>query len=316
LHKGEAMKRVFNVSILIVFVMLASHFCSAQEKLRIAVMDFSTTGGLSKQETVTLGTRLSSMLVKTNAFIVLERGKMEEILQEQGFQQSGCTTTECAVEVGKMVNVQKMVSGSFGKVGRTYTIDLSVIDVQTAQIEKSFFQDYKGEIDGLLDIMQDIANQIAGMVSTKPVPPKPVVVEKKTFDISIESDPKDAQLFINDKKAGTTPFKSKAKEGLELEIRIKKANYKDYVQKITISDNVNIKASLELTEEYKQELAKKATEQKTETAAEQKGSSKKWWYIGGGAVLLGGTAAILLAGSSSKEKPAQTQFPPPPGRPQ
>ncbi len=311
------MKRVLNVSISIMIIVFFSGFCLAQEKLRIAVMDFSTTGGLSKQETVTLGTRLSSMLVKTNAFIVLERGKMEEILQEQGFQQLGCTTTECAVEVGKMLNVQKMVSGSFGKVGRTYTIDLSVVDVQTAQIEKSFFQDYKGEIDGLLNIMQDIANQIASMTTAKPVPPKPVVVEKKTFDISIESDPKGAQLFLNDKNAGSTPFKSKAKEGVELEIRIKKENYKDYLKKITVTDNIHIRATLELSEEAKQQLAQKAREQSTQADTGKKGSSKKWWYIGGGAVLLGGTVAILLAGGGPDKKgETTTQFPLPPGRPQ
>jgi len=310
------MKRVLDVSVLIMIIVFFSTSCLAQEKLRIAVMDFSTTGGLSNQETVTLGNRLSSMLVKTNTFIVLERGKMEQILQEQGFQQSGCTTTECAVEVGKMLNVQKMVSGSFGKVGRTYTIDLSLVDVKTAQIEKSFFQDYKGEIDGLLDIMQDIANQIAGLVAAKPAPQKPVP-EKKTFNISIESDPKGAQLFLNEKDAGSTPFKSKAKEGVELEIRIKKANYKDYFKKITITDNVRIMATLELSEEAKQRLAQSAREQSTKADTGKKGSSKKWWYIGGGAVLLGGTAAILLAGGGGNDEPSptSTQFPAPPGRP-
>jgi len=75
---------------------------------------------------------------------------MDEILTEQGFQQSGCTTTECAVEVGKMLNVQKMVSGTIGKLGRTWTMDIALIDVETSHIEKSFFQDYKGEIDDYL----------------------------------------------------------------------------------------------------------------------------------------------------------------------
>jgi len=312
------MKRVLNLSMLIMLVIFISGSCFAQEKLRIAVMDFSTTGGLSKQETVTLGTRLSSMLVKTNAFIVLERGKMEEILEEQGFQQSGCTTTECAVEVGKMLNVQKMVSGSFGKVGSTYTIDLSLVDVQTAQIEKSFFQDYKGEIDGLLNIMQDIANQIAGIVTTKPAAQKAVTVEKKTFDLVIESDPKGAQLYLNDKNAGSTPFKSKAKEGVELEIRITKANYKDYLKKITVTDNVKVMATLEMSEQAKQQLAQKAREQSAQADTGKKGSSKTWWYIGGGALLLGGTAAILLAGGgggNDKETPSATTFPLPPGRP-
>jgi curli biogenesis system outer membrane secretion channel CsgG len=125
-------------------------FSQDNSKMKIAILDFNSTGGISLEESITLTNRLRSMLVKTNALIVLERGKMEEILSEQGFQQTGCTSTECAIEVGKLLNVQKMVSGSIGKLGKTYTIDLSLIDVKTAQIEKSFVRDYKGEIDGLL----------------------------------------------------------------------------------------------------------------------------------------------------------------------
>ena len=136
------MNRLIKIgSYLLTYAILIS-VCQSQEtsKYGIAILDFSTTGGLSKQETITLTNRLRSMLVETNAFIVLERGQMEEILLEQGFQQTGCTTTECAVEAGRLLNVQKMVSGSIGKIGRTYTIDLSLIDVETAQIENSFFQ--------------------------------------------------------------------------------------------------------------------------------------------------------------------------------
>ena len=34
---------------------------------------------------------------------------MEQILVEQGFQQSGCTTNECMVEVGKLIGVENIV---------------------------------------------------------------------------------------------------------------------------------------------------------------------------------------------------------------
>ena len=42
---------------------------------------------------------------------------MEDILKEQGFQQTGCTSDECVVEVGKIIGVQQMVGGSISKVG-------------------------------------------------------------------------------------------------------------------------------------------------------------------------------------------------------
>lgn len=187
------------------------------------------------------------MLVQTNQFIVLERGKMQEILTEQGFQQSGCTTTECAAEVGKILNVQKMVSGTIGKLGEVYTIDLVLIDVKTAQIEKSFTKDYEGKIEGLLEIMKTIANQIADISN----PGSAKTNESQIYTIAIDSNPGDAEVFINDKKVGKTPFNNKVQEGLELVIRIKKTNYQDWTKRIEITDNINIMAELEVPKEGK-----------------------------------------------------------------
>ena len=65
--------------------------------------------GISKSEARTLTEELRSFLVQSKKYIVLERDNMETILTEQGFQQSGCTSAECAVEVGKLLNVQKTI---------------------------------------------------------------------------------------------------------------------------------------------------------------------------------------------------------------
>ena len=286
-----------------------------KEKIHIAVLDFSNTGGLSKFETVTLSTRLSSMLVKTEAFVVLERGKMDEILNEQGFQQSGCTTTECAVEVGKLLNVQKMVSGSIGKIGKTYTIDISLIDVRTAQIERSFIRDYKGEIDGLLQIMQEIADQISGIAGES----ETKAVEPKMYRLSVKSDPDGAEIRVNGRVIGQTPFESSVKAGVELEIRLHKENYNDIVRTVVVNDNVNINADLEFTEDYKQELlsrGKKSEELKSGEGGEDGGGST-WWWIGGGAVAIGAAAVILSSSHADETTPVTSDagFPEPPARP-
>jgi TolB-like protein len=279
-----------------------------QEKLRIAILDFTNTGGLSKQETTTLGNRLRSMLVKTNAFIVLERGQMDDVLGEQGFQQTGCTTTECAVEMGRLLNVQKMISGTIGKLGKTYTIDLSLIDVQTAQIEKSFFRDFKGEIDGLLDMMQAIADQIAAIVGGTGQPE--LKQEGKIVILEINSEPEGATIFINNKQVGKTPLKSNAKEGLTVSIRLEKTNYKPWEKSIKISEDEEIEAEMEYSEDYKKALA----------AGEKKeGGSSLWWWIGGGAVVVGGAAVLLMGSSSGGDDTTPTTtdagFPGPPTRP-
>jgi TolB-like protein len=266
-----------------------------QKKPAVAVLTIESKGGVSKNEAATLSDRLSSMLVNTNAFIVLERGKMNEILTEQGFQQTGCTSTECAVEVGKLLNVQKMVSGSIGKIGQTYTIDLSLIDVKTAQIEQSFVRDYKGEIDGLLREMEAIAGQIGAGAEGKPA-------EEQKYVVSIKSTPSGAKIVINNREIGSTPYRFTAPKGMELTVRIVKDNYQEWHQSITVKEDMEINASLKSTLKGKEEKAVK------------EGGSKTWlWITLGVLVVGGGVAAAVLGGSKDKEEetPAAQNLPDP-----
>ena len=94
--------------------------------------------------------RLRSELLMTKHFKVLERDIMEEILKEQGFQQSGCTTSECVVQIGQLVNVEKMVAGTINKIGNTYFSSVRIIDITTGSIDKIVSFDYTGPIDELL----------------------------------------------------------------------------------------------------------------------------------------------------------------------
>ena len=126
----------------------------------IAVLDFDGDG-VSQSETRTLTNRLRDEMFKTGVYIVLERGKMDEVLKEQGFQQVGCITSECAVQVGRMLGVQQMVAGSIGKVGTVYTVSARIFDVETGKILKSANYDHIGDIGQLLLIgMKDVAKQL------------------------------------------------------------------------------------------------------------------------------------------------------------
>ena len=134
----------------------------AAGKETVAILDFEGRG-ISQMEAQTLTDRLMSEMVNTNAVIMVERNQMEEIMQEQGFQQSGCTTSECAAEVGALLGVQNMVSGSFGKLGNSYTIDAKLFSVSTGGTIRSVSKTYKGEVDGLLTIIEIVAWEVVGL---------------------------------------------------------------------------------------------------------------------------------------------------------
>lgn len=87
---------------------------------------------------------------------------MEAILTEQGFQQSGCSSNECLVQAGMVLGVQLMVGGTVGRLGYTFTVDVRLFNVETAEIITAETRTHQGAVDGLLTVMSDIAATLAG----------------------------------------------------------------------------------------------------------------------------------------------------------
>ncbi|UCD38581.1 MAG: hypothetical protein JSW54_03630, partial [Fidelibacterota bacterium] len=149
----------------------------AQPTESVAILELEGRG-ISSTEAASLTDRLRSELVRIGTIRVVERGRMEQILTEQDFQLAGCTSDECAVEVGQLLGVTTMVAGSIGKVGSTYSIDLRTINVETAEITGSIISDYRGEIDGLLAEMRQIAGDLVQTLVAETVPTKPAESEQ------------------------------------------------------------------------------------------------------------------------------------------
>ena len=169
------------ISLLPFNLFLVFSILSAQQEEAVAVLDLEG-GGISLIEAASLTDRLRTQLVQTGKVAVIERGRMEQILAEQDFQLAGCTSNECAVEVGQLLGVTSIVAGSIGKVGATFSIDIRVIDVQTGRITRTISRDYRGAIDGLLAEMTPIASELIGrevapvVVKQREVAPAPPTV--------------------------------------------------------------------------------------------------------------------------------------------
>jgi len=145
-------------------------FCAlavSQESTSIAILSLQGNG-ISAAEADVLTDELRTVLVQTGRFNVLERNNMESILQEQGFQMSGCTSSECAVEAGKLLGVQKMIAGSVGKLGALYNISVRIFDVETGRIEKTESKRHSGSVEQLLDVMKEICYALSDTVPEEP----------------------------------------------------------------------------------------------------------------------------------------------------
>jgi len=102
-------------------------------KINVAVSDLAAEG-VSQSDSAIVADWLRGALVSSGAFTVVERGAMQKVLSEQAFQQTGCTSSECAVRVGKVLNVQRMIVGSFGKFLDSYVLNVRVVDVESGEV--------------------------------------------------------------------------------------------------------------------------------------------------------------------------------------
>lgn len=216
------------IELLLTIVIGTSGFC--QEKQTIAVLDFESYG-INEFEAQSLTNRTRTLLVRSGKYQVVERGKMNEILNEQGFQQSGCTTEECIVEVGQLLGVRYMVGGSIGLVGSTFTIDMRIIDIQTGKIFKSASYDIEGKIDDVLKTgLQEVLDKLTGT--------KQGIIE--TGSIAISFIPADAVLYIEKVPKGKSPVRiSDLPAGRELLIEIQHPEFEPIAERITLSAGIN-----------------------------------------------------------------------------
>jgi hypothetical protein len=129
-----------------------------------------------REDVLVISDALANNLQKTGKFRVMERSQMDQILKEQNFQATGaCDGSQCAVEIGKLVGLDRMVVGSIGQIGSTYSLNLRLVDVGTGEAIRTSTRTMQGSIDRVLtEMVPDAARELAGeTVAERPVTPKP-----------------------------------------------------------------------------------------------------------------------------------------------
>ena len=126
-------------------------FCFLSAQKTVAIIDFEGIG-ISRDEALALSRKFGSEFQNLSdaKYTLIEREQIGEILKEQGFQMSGCVSSECIVEVGKFLGAELIVTGSISKVGDIYSIVARLLSVETTEIIKSVSFEHAGDIGLLL----------------------------------------------------------------------------------------------------------------------------------------------------------------------
>jgi len=142
--------------IAVVFIILVS-LKSAISVAVIELKDREAGAAVASILTDNLISELSGM----NCYELVERERMETILEEQGLQNSGlCDDSACLVRIGGLLGAQKMVTGSIGKLGDVYSLSIRMFDVETAKNDNSITLNKKCKKDDLVVLLKDAVKQL------------------------------------------------------------------------------------------------------------------------------------------------------------
>ncbi len=113
-----------------------SVFSFCQEKDTIAVFDFAEVN-VEQGVGVIPADFCRTYIFKSEKYELISRENMELIFNELKLQETGCTSEECYVELGKMLLAKKILAGKIFKIENVYFVSITLMDVGTAKIDYS-----------------------------------------------------------------------------------------------------------------------------------------------------------------------------------
>jgi hypothetical protein len=133
----------------------------AKDLPRIAVWDLA-----ARNTPITHAQELTSILVSEITKIrKYEVYSQENVRTLAGWTEErmklGCTSTQCLTALGQM-DIAKLISGSVGKIGDTYTISLNLFDTQNAKAENAVSEFSRSENE-LINSMQTAVKKLLGI---------------------------------------------------------------------------------------------------------------------------------------------------------
>ena len=181
--------------ILFLLILVASVlFGQSSEKPLISILDFKASD-ISKAEAELFVDFMTTHIIETGKYRVLDRSQRQAILEEIEFSAADCTDERCQLEIGRLLAANQIIVGSLGGIGGQYILNIKLLDVQTGEALSSASEVY-ASIDDLVNdskrltyrlLRTDFEDEEA--VAEQPAPEKsPASEEQKEQRASIRVD--------------------------------------------------------------------------------------------------------------------------------
>lgn len=129
----------------------------------VAVMYFTNGALVRNADYEALSKGIAEVLItelsRNPAIRVVERDRLQQLLDEQDLAVSGRVDSETAVRLGKILNAQHMLIGSF-IIDTREDIRIDVRAVNTETSEMDYVETIRGEAEDVLDLITELGTKI------------------------------------------------------------------------------------------------------------------------------------------------------------
>ncbi|MBD3391585.1 MAG: PEGA domain-containing protein [Chitinivibrionales bacterium] len=251
-------------------------------KITVAVNDFRGEG-LQESSARIITDRIRSELFNSGMFRVIERAEMDNILREQGFQNSGaCDDQTCLVEVGQLLGVDRMIAGTIGKLGSLYTISMRMIDVGSGEIVATVNEDCTCSIEGLVSkSVPAIVRKLALRLDT--ASDAGAARGSVAGILRVSSEPQGARLSLDGNVVGTTPYENTRVAAGEHTLKLELDTYVPKEEKVLVDPGAPLELTYTLT----------PLKEKSAGPNRKRGQIIRRIAFAGGAAVLAGVGALM-----------------------
>ena len=151
------MKKIFLLSVICLMAL-------AMQAQKCAVLEFRGAKSVSVSDVDGISEMFMTYF-RPAGYTMVERAQIDKVISEQGFQRSNLTDDQ-VVEIGRILNVSKVVVGKISKLGGQYQVDVRVVDVKLGNYipeGATFAGDYRTNV-------RNLANKLASKIAIKSGP--------------------------------------------------------------------------------------------------------------------------------------------------
>ena len=166
----------------------------------VGILAFDNGGsyGQEAEDFESLEVGLQQMLIGDMAgnsgLRLVERGRLQELLNEQDLGAAGRVDASTAAQIGRLIGARYMIMGSFVDWYGDFRLDARVVDVETGEIIKT--DRARGQREDLFTILDDLADNIPSGLDLPALSARDRQVRQENRDRLGEAPPEAVRAYM------------------------------------------------------------------------------------------------------------------------